>query len=86
MTSKPGCNTITARSGSNVVRKRCHTVQRMDDTYERSLFPPNFQMSFNSPPPQTIRDWNALPDSPISSAEGVEDGVAKFSSLVRARD
>ena len=32
---------------------------------------------------QTIRDWNALPDSLISSAEGAEDGVAKFTSLVR---
>ena len=28
----------------------------------------------------------ALPDSLISSAEGAEDGVAKFTSLVRARD
>ena len=28
--------------------------------------------------PQTIRDSNALPDSLISSAEGAEDGVAKF--------
>ena len=36
--------------------------------------------------PQTIRDWNPLPDSLISSAEGAEDGVAKFTSLVRARD
>ena len=34
--------------------------------------------------PQTIRDLNALPDSLISSAEGVEDGVAKFTSLTRA--
>ena len=34
--------------------------------------------------PQTIKDWNAIPDSLISSAEGAEDGVAKFSSLVRA--
>ena len=25
--------------------------------------------------PQTIRDWNALPDFVISSAEGAEDGV-----------
>ena len=33
--------------------------------------------------PQTIRDWNALPDSLISSAECVEDGDAKFTSLVR---
>ena len=36
--------------------------------------------------PQTIRDWNALPDSLISSAERAEDGVAKFTFLVRARD
>ena len=42
--------------------------------YKCSFFPP------------TIRDWNALPDSLISSAEGAEDGVAKFTSLVRARD
>ena len=34
---------------------------------------------------QPIRDWNALPGSLISSAEGAEDGVAKFTSLVRAR-
>ena len=36
--------------------------------------------------PQTIRDWNALPDSIISTAEGAEDGVARFTSLVKARD
>ena len=36
--------------------------------------------------PQTIRDWNALPDSLISYAEDAEDCVAKFTSLVRARD
>ena len=36
--------------------------------------------------PQTIRDLNALPDPLISSAEGAGDGVAKFTSLVRARD
>ena len=35
---------------------------------------------------RTIRDWNALPDSLISSAEDAEDCVAKFTSLVRARD
>ena len=44
------------------------------DIYKRSFFP------------QTIRDWNALPDSIITSAEGAEDGVARFTSLVRARD
>ena len=33
--------------------------------------------------PHTIRDWNALPDSIITSVEGTE---ARFTSLVRARD
>ena len=36
--------------------------------------------------PQTIRDWNDLPDSLISSAEISDDCVSKFASLVRARD
>ena len=36
--------------------------------------------------PQTIRDWNVLPDLIITSAKGAEDGVARFISLVRARD
>ena len=36
--------------------------------------------------PQTLRDWNALPDFLISSAEDTEDCVAKFTSLVRAWD
>ena len=33
-----------------------------------------------------IQESTALPDSLISSAEGAEDGVAKFTSLVRAGD
>ena len=36
--------------------------------------------------PQTARDWNVLSDSLISSAEDAKDCVAKFTSLVRARD
>ena len=44
------------------------------DVYKGSFFP------------QTIRDWNALSDSLISSAEDAEDCVAKFTSLMRARD
>ena len=36
--------------------------------------------------PQTIRDWNSLTDTLLSAAEGTEDSVAKFTSLVRARD
>ena len=35
--------------------------------------------------PQTVRYWNALPDSSISSAEGAE-GVARVISLVIGRD
>ena len=35
--------------------------------------------------PDTIRDWNALPASIISSAESSEDHVARFTSLVRSR-
>ena len=44
------------------------------DIYKSSFFP------------QTIRDWNSLTDSLLSAAEGAEDSVAKFTSLVRAKD
>ena len=44
------------------------------DIYKSSFFP------------QTIRDWNSLTDSLLSAAEGAEDSVAKFTSVVRARD
>ena len=40
------------------------------DVYKGSFFP------------QTIRDWNALPDSLISSAEDAEDCVAKLGLLL----
>ena len=36
--------------------------------------------------PQTIRDWNDLPDSLISSAEMSDDCVSKFATLVHSRD
>ena len=36
--------------------------------------------------PQTIRDWNSHTDTLFSAAEGAEDSVAKFTSLVRGRD
>ena len=35
--------------------------------------------------PQTIRDWNDLPESLISSSELSDESVSKFTSLVRAR-
>ena len=36
--------------------------------------------------PQTIRDWNDLPDSLFSTAEMSDDCVSKFASVVRSRD
>ena len=44
------------------------------DAYKNSFFP------------QTIRDWNVLPGSLISSAELSDNHVSKFTSLVRDRD
>ena len=44
------------------------------DVYKYSFFP------------QTIRDWNDLPESLISSSELSDDCVSKFTSLMRARD
>ena len=44
------------------------------DVYKHSFFP------------QTIKDWNDLPESLISSFELPDDSVSKFTSLVRARD
>ena len=50
--------------------------------------PPLLILTFTSAAsfPQTIRDWNSLTDTLLSAAEGAEDSVAKFTSLVRARD
>ena len=44
------------------------------DIYKRSIFP------------KTVRDRNSPTESLLSVAEGAEDSVAKFTSLVRARD
>ena len=43
------------------------------DTYRHSFFP------------VTIRDWNALPTSTLSSAECSEDCISRFTSLMRSR-
>ena len=47
------------------------------------LLVPFYKCSFF---PQTIRDWNDLPDSLFSTAEMSDDCVSKFASLVRSRD
>ena len=54
------------RRGRNQHSKAFQTPIANTDVYKGSFFP------------QTIRDWNALPDSLISSAENAEDCVAKF--------
>ena len=62
--------------------RRCRNQQSLafqipsasEEAYKSSFFP------------QTIRYWNDLPDSLISSAEMSGDCVSKFASLVRARD
>ena len=43
-------------------------------------------VSIGLSPPQTIRDWNDLPESLFSSSELSGDSVSKFTSLVRAWD
>ena len=62
------------RRGRNQNSKSFQTPIANTDVYKCSLFP------------QTIRDLNVIPDSLISSAQVAEDCVAKFTSLVRARD
>ena len=62
------------RRGRNRHSQVFQTAIANTDVYKGSFFP------------QTIRDWNVLPDSPISSAEVAEDCVAKFTFLVRAKD
>ena len=52
-------------------------------------YPQPVKMSISiasSPRLQTIRDWNDLLESLISSSELSHDSVSKFTSLVRARD
>ena len=62
------------RCGRNQHSKVFQTPIANTDVYKCSFFP------------QTVRDWNVLPDSLISSAEVAEDCVTKFTSLVKARD
>ena len=62
------------RRGRNQHSKAFQTPIANTDVYKCSFFP------------RTIRDWNVLPDSLISSAEVAEDFVAKFTSLVRGWD
>ena len=62
------------RRGRNQHSLAFQTPSASKDVYKYSFFP------------QTIRDWNDLPESLISSAELSDDSVSTFTSLVRARD
>ena len=66
--------TLSPKLGVVEISTLWHFSIANTDVYKGSFFP------------QTIRDWNVLPDSLISSAEDAEDCVTKFTSLVRARD
>ena len=48
-------------------------------------YPQPVKMSKYSFFPQTIRDWNDLPESLFISSELSDDSVSKFTSLVRAK-
>ena len=62
--------------------RRCRNQHSM--AYHISYASKNaYKKSFS---PQTIRDWNYLPDSLISAAELLDNCVSKFTSLLRARD
>ena len=63
-----------ARRGRNQHSLVFQIPSASKDAYKYSFFP------------QTIRDWNDLPESLISSSELSDDSVSKFTSLVRARD
>ena len=62
------------RRGRNQHSLAFQILSASKDVYQYSFFP------------QTIRDWNDLPESLISSSELSDDSVSKFTSLVRARD
>ena len=65
---------LKTRRGRNQHSLAFQIPSASKDVYQYSFFP------------QTIRDWNVLPESLISSSELSDDSVSKFTSLVRARD
>ena len=62
--------------------RRCRNQHSM--TYQISYA--SIDVYKKSLSPQTIRDWNYLPDSLISTAEVSDNCVSKFISLLTARD
>ena len=62
------------RHGRNQTSLAFQIPSASKDVYKYSFFP------------QTIRDWNDLPESLISSSELSDDSISKLTSLVRARD
>ena len=62
------------RRGRNQHSLAFQIPSAIKDVYKYSFFP------------QTIGDWNDLPESLISPYALSDDSVSKFTSLVRARD
>ena len=65
---------IPIRHAGNYHSEPIQVPYTRTDAYRHSFFP------------ETIRDWNALPASTISSAECSEDCISRFTSLIRSRD
>ena len=63
----------------------CLYTKKKETAVYLSVYRIRFKMQDTRIEVHDYRDWNALPDSLISSAESPEDGVAKVTSLVRAR-
>ena len=70
----PDRHTHTQLGAVEIITLTFHIPTARIDIYKGSFYP------------QTVRDWTTLPDSIIPSSEGAEDGVARFTSLVRAGD
>ena len=69
---------------SNLRRCRnAHSVAYQVPFANTDIYTDIYRCSFS---PQTIMEWNALSDFLVFSAECAKDDVAKFTSLVRARD
>ena len=66
--------TPKTRHCRNSLSKAFQLPSARTEAYECSFFP------------QTIRDWNDLPDSLFSAAELSDDCVSKYASLMHSRD
>ena len=58
-----------------------------DDLVHPDRLSPNMhQMAFQTLHTRTVRDWNELPVSLLSTVEDAEDCIARFTNLIRSRN